>query len=372
MNAAPGDLRDPSPAGAAPVLAVRDLHVRLKTREGWVYAVNGIDFSAQAGETVAVVGESGSGKSVTALSIMRLLPRSIAEVSGAIVFEDTDVLKVSEAAMRRLRGKQLSILFQDPATALNPVRRIGGQISEALTTHLGVSRSEANARSASLLGSVGIFSPTQTMRRYPHELSGGMRQRSLIAMALGLNPRLLIADEPTTALDATIQAQVLDLLKEMTRKSDTAMILITHDLAVAATVASRVLVMYGGTIVESAPTEELLRRPCHPYTLALLRSVPRLEGDVGTLQAIAGSPPDGRLPLQHCPFAPRCRWRLDVCWLEVPPLAPPTVKMATAVRAAACFNQPMDAEVAAGKPERPGFTPARPPHGARSTHAGAV
>lgn len=339
----------------APVLDVRGLHVRVKARDGWVYAVNGVDLTVQAGEIIAVVGESGSGKSMTALAIMRLLPQRSAEIDGEIMFLGTDVLKLSPGAMRQLRGKQVAMLFQDPGTALDPVRRVGGQISETITTHLGVGRTEANAMSASLLGSVGIFSPAETMRRYPHELSGGMRQRSLIAIALGLNPRLLIADEPTTALDATIQAQVLDLLEDMTRRSQTAMMLITHDLAVAAKVASRILVMYAGTIVEAGPTEELLQRPCHPYTLALLRSVPRMEGEAAALTPIDGSPPDGRRPPHNCPFAPRCPWRLQSCWQERPPLVPPAATIGVITRTVACFNPPTELEVALGRPEREGF-----------------
>lgn len=349
--------------GVNPVLEVRQLRVRLKTRGGWIHAVNGIDFAVQPGEAIAVVGESGSGKSVTAMSIMRLLPGATAEISGEILFQGSDVLKLSERSMRRLRGKDLAVVFQDPATALNPVRKVGGQISEIMTTHLGIRRAEADEKTASILSSVGIFSPATYMRRYPHELSGGMRQRSVIAMGLSLDPRLLIADEPTTALDATIQAQVLTLIKDMTVRSQTALMLITHDLAVAATVAPRILVMYSGTIVETGPTQELLTRPRHPYTVALLRSVPRLKGETAALTHIEGSPPEGRQAPLWCPFGPRCHWRVERCWRELPVLAAPTSDGGLSPRLVACFNQPTKDEVLSGASGRVGFTPAPRPEG---------
>jgi oligopeptide transport system ATP-binding protein len=359
------------------LLEVKDLQVRLRGRGGWIYAVNGIDLVMHRGETLALVGESGSGKSMTALAIVRLLPKRTAVVEGTVLFDGTDVLKEPENSMRRLRGSQLAMLFQDPSTALDPVRRIGGQVAEGMLTHLQVTRSEAAQRSAALLGQVGIFNPKETMRRYPHELSGGMRQRALIAAVLGLKPRLLIADEPTTALDATIQAQVLDLLQDMTKDSGAALLLITHDLAVAATISVRAAVMYAGTIVETAGTGELMRRPFHPYTLALLKSVPRLASGADVLVSIQGSPPDGRLPITNCPFAPRCRWRLERCWLEVPPLEPPERRArasgheaqrpgsepagASPARLVACFNPPTEDEIESGTPQRPGFVPAQRP-----------
>jgi oligopeptide transport system ATP-binding protein len=278
--------------------------------------VNGISFEVNEGEAVGIVGESGSGKSVTSLSIMRLLPVPPAEIleGSSILFQDQDLLELTEAEMRKVRGGQISMIFQDPISSLNPVMRIQRQIVEPLRLHLHLSAAEASQRARSLLEAVGIPDAARRLRGYPHEFSGGMRQRVMIAIAISTNPKLLIADEPTTALDVTIQAQILELLGRLRRDLNTALIVITHDLGVVAGVADRILVMYAGHIAERAPTEELFANPRHPYTLGLLGSVPRLDAVRGSeLVTIAGSPPDLLHPIEGCPFQPRCPFRIDKC-----------------------------------------------------------
>jgi oligopeptide transport system ATP-binding protein len=299
----------------APILEVKNLRTQFRTREGPVHAVNGVSFSVEEGEAIGIVGESGSGKSVTSLSIMRLLPVPPAEiVDGSVIFEDRDLVELHEAEMRKIRGAKIAMIFQDPISSLNPVMRIEDQLLEPLRLHLGLRGQQAHIRARALLEAVGIPDAARRMRGYPHEFSGGMRQRVMIAIAIAANPRLLIADEPTTALDVTIQAQILELIARLRRDLNTTVILITHDLGVVAGIADRILVMYAGHIAERAPTEELFAHPRHPYTLGLLGSVPRLDAVRGSeLVTIPGSPPDLLRPPEGCPFQPRCPFRIDKC-----------------------------------------------------------
>lgn len=304
------------------LLEVHDLKTQFRTREGPIQAVNGISFTVNEGEAVGIVGESGSGKSVTALSILRLLPMPPAQiVDGSVLFQDHDLVDMNETEMRRIRGGKISMIFQDPISSLNPVMRIQDQIMETLQLHLGLSKAEAIARVRSLLEAVGIPDAASRMRGYPHQFSGGMRQRVMIAIAIATNPKLLIADEPTTALDVTIQAQILELLARLRRDLNTSLILITHDLGVVAGVTDRILVMYAGHIAERAPTEEIFDNPRHPYTLGLLGAVPRLDAERGSdLVTIPGSPPDLLHPPTGCPFQPRCPFKIDKCATYPPDL----------------------------------------------------
>jgi oligopeptide/dipeptide ABC transporter ATP-binding protein len=341
------------------VLDLRGLNVSFRTGSGSVKAVNGLDLTIQPGETHALVGESGSGKSATALAIMGLLPQRKAEVSGTILLNGIDLLSLKERDLRRVRGRDVAIIFQDPSSALNPVRRVGGQVAEALTAQ-GTARREAWRETFKLLSEVGLYDPARLARRYPFELSGGMKQRIVISAALGPRPKLLVADEPTTALDATIQEQVLKLLQRMTADGGTAMLLITHDLAVAARTAQRVSVVYGGIITETGPTEAILRQPCHPYTVGLLRAIPRLGGAHSALRGIAGEPGSAATVPHGCPFAPRCQWVLDRCWAERPQLELTTATSGgPAAHRVACWNQVLPDEAAVGRPTRAGFTPAQ-------------
>ena len=296
-----------------PLLEIEGLKTHFFTRDGVVRAVDGVSFSVAPGETLAVVGESGCGKSVTSLSILRLIaspPGRIVE--GRIRFQGRELLALSERAMRDIRGNEISMIFQEPMTSLNPVLTIGHQIAETLTVHRGLGAQAAEGRAIEMLRLVGIPDPAQRIKQYPHELSGGMRQRVMIAMALACGPKLLIADEPTTALDVTVQAQILDLMRELKAKTGTAIILITHSLGVVAEMAQRVVVMYGGRKVEEAPVEALFARPRHPYTRALLGSVPRLRSSLGRngkarLAEIEGVVPSLKEAIAGCIFAPRCR-----------------------------------------------------------------
>jgi oligopeptide/dipeptide ABC transporter ATP-binding protein len=304
-----------------PLLAVKDLSVQFWTARGTVYAVNGVSFDVRPGETLGIVGESGCGKSVTSLALLGILPRAGRVVGGEALFEGRDLVQMSDGELRRIRGREIAMIFQDPMTSLNPVLTIGRQIREALETHFGMERQAADARTADLLDQVGIPSPDMRLKDYPHQFSGGMRQRAMIAMALACEPKLLIADEPTTALDVTIQAQILDLLRKLVAERDTALILITHDLGVVAGMAERVNVMYGGMFMETGKAEQLFERPRHPYTLGLLQSVPRLDAArKRRLQPIEGQPPNMLRPLSMCPFAPRCRYEVPESRQEVPPL----------------------------------------------------
>ena len=304
-----------------PLLAIEDLSVSFRTDRGIVRAVQGVSLQVRGGETLAIVGESGSGKSVTALSILRLLGDAAAVDSGRILFDGEDLLELSEDAIRGIRGDRIAMIFQEPMSSLNPVLTIGKQVAEPIRLHRGLSWEEAYARAAELLQRVRIPDAEGRLTDYPHHFSGGMRQRVMIAMALACRPRLIIADEPTTALDVTVQAQILALLKELTREADSALILITHDLGVVARYADRVAVMYAGRIVETASARTLYAQPGHPYTEGLMASIPGIEGEIGArLPTIEGQPPDlARLP-PGCSFAPRCRFALDACIASSPPL----------------------------------------------------
>jgi oligopeptide transport system ATP-binding protein len=351
------------------LLSVRDLLVRFRTHDGTVYAVNGVSFDLDEGETLGLVGESGCGKSVTNLAVMRLLPRPAGRIEGGQVdFQGQDLLSLDESEMRDLRGKEIAMIFQDPMTSLNPVLTIEEQMIETIRAHRRVSKSAARARTLELLKTVGIPEAETRLRNFPHQFSGGMRQRVMIAMALALEPKILIADEPTTALDVTIQAQVLDLLQRLTADRGTAVILITHDLGVVAGMTKRVNVMYAGYVVESASTADLFARPRHPYTVGLLHSMPRLDAQPGEpLIPIEGVPPDLRRAPVGCPFAPRCAWRVDRCWTAMPPLDPveATGEIVTsgpnATHRIACWNPATPDEAVAARPMRPGFVPAAPP-----------
>jgi oligopeptide/dipeptide ABC transporter ATP-binding protein len=304
-----------------PLLSVRDLGVQFWTRRGTVHAVNGISFEIAPGETLGIVGESGCGKSVTSLALLGILPRAGRVPSGTAVFEGRDLLHLSDRELRRVRGREIAMIFQDPMTSLNPVLTVGRQIREALETHFGMGRRDAERRAAELLDHVGIPGANQRVRDYPHQFSGGMRQRAMIAMALACKPKLLIADEPTTALDVTIQAQILDLLRELVREQGTALILITHDLGVVAGMCERVNVMYAGMFMETGWAEQLFGSPRHPYTLGLLESIPRLDAERRKqLKPIPGAPRDMLRAPSACPFQPRCRFEVEQSRQEVPPL----------------------------------------------------
>lgn len=305
-----------------PLLEVRDLRTQFFTQDGVVKAVDGVSFHLMPGETLGLVGESGCGKSITALSIMRLIPSPPGKiVSGEIIFEGEDILKMSDDEVRSIRGRKIAMIFQDPMTSLNPVLTINRQISEALELHLGMSKQQARQRAIELLKMVGIPNAEQRVDQYPHQFSGGMRQRVMIAMALSCNPSLLIADEPTTALDVTIQAQILDLIRTLQHEHNTALILITHDLGVVAGMTDRINVMYAGHIVETAPTEELFENPKHPYTVGLLNSIPRLDAlRKERLNPIRGLPPDLIDLPDMCPFVPRCDFAREKCSEKNPPL----------------------------------------------------
>lgn len=304
-----------------PLLRVDDLHTHFRTDDGIVKAVDGVSFSLAAGELLGIVGESGSGKSVTSLSLMRLVPQPPGFFPrGAVLFDGEDILQQDEAGMRRLRGNRISMIFQNPMSSLNPYLTIERQLSEVLQQHQKITRQEARKKCIAMLEKVGIPAAETRLDGYPHELSGGMRQRIVIAMALLCEPDLLIADEPTTALDVTIQAQILDLIAELQHNLGTAVILITHDLGVVAGVADRIAVMYAGRIVETATTAELFEAPQHPYTKGLLRSLPRLDRDRRQdLVPIPGLPPDLSSLPPGCPFQPRCDEAHDRCGVEYPP-----------------------------------------------------
>src|SRR5882672_10136890 len=307
-----------------PLLEVRGLHTEFRTGAGLVRAVDGVSYTVEAGETVAVVGESGSGKSVGALSILRLIPDPPGRITaGEIIFDGRDLRRLSEAEMRQIRGRDIGMVFQEPMTSLNPVLTIGRQITETLEQHQGADRAAAEKRAVELLEMVGIADPARRLKQYPHQLSGGMRQRVMIAIALACSPKLIIADEPTTALDVTIQAQILELMKSLTQKLGVAQIIITHNLGVVARYAHRVNVMYAGRIVEAGSAEALYHNPRHPYTIALLRSVPRLDQPrQARLDPIEGQPPDLTRLDRGCSFRPRCRFAIAACAEAPPPLAP--------------------------------------------------
>jgi oligopeptide transport system ATP-binding protein len=353
------------------LLDVRDLVVRFRTHDGTIHAVNGVSFELEAGETLGLVGESGCGKSVTNLAIMRLLPKPAGRIEGGeVLFDGLDVLRMAESEVRELRGKEIAMIFQDPMTSLNPVLTVEEQLVETIRAHRKISRAGARTRAIELLEMVGIPKPETRLKSFPHQFSGGMRQRVMIAMALALEPKLLVADEPTTALDVTIQAQVLDLLRRLTTEGGTALILITHDLGVVAGMTQRINVMYAGYIVETASTPELFAHPSHPYTVGLLHSIPKVtEREDEELIPIEGRPPDMRNAPVGCPFASRCAWRLDVCWMENPPLEPVQrgTRLVTtgpdATHRIACHNPPTGEEAVAGRPLGDRFRPAPAPPG---------
>lgn len=306
------------------LLEVRNLVTRFYTEEGIVHAVNGISYTLDEGESLGIVGESGSGKSVGVLSIMRLIPIPPGRiVSGEANFAGRDLLKLSTEEICKVRGREMAMVFQDPMTSLNPVLTIGLQMTEALELHLGMNKEQAKDRAAEMLSLVGIPNAKDRLKDYPHEFSGGQRQRIGIAMALSCNPSLLIADEPTTALDVTIQAQITDLVTRLKEQLGMAIIWITHDLGVVANLVEKVAVMYAGFIVEMAPTRGIYKNTSHPYTLGLLESLPKVTTrEKQRLIPIEGLPPDLLREPSHCPFAPRCRFAIDVCWQENPPLEP--------------------------------------------------
>jgi len=353
------------------LLSVEDLVVRFRTREGTIHAVNGVTFELEEGERLGLVGESGCGKSVTNLAVIRLLPKPAGHIEGGrVIFDGQDLATLQESEIRGIRGRDIAMIFQDPMTSLNPVLTIREQMVETIQAHKKVSKDEAKARAVELLAMVGIPNPADRLDDFPHQFSGGMRQRVMIAMALALEPKLLIADEPTTALDVTIQAQVLELLKDLTTDRSTALILITHDLGVVAGMTQRINVMYAGFIVETATTLDLFSQPSHPYTVGLLHSVPRVDAAEGeALIPIEGRPPDMRHAPTGCPFAPRCAWRIEKCWTENPVLT--SVRggeqvVLTGDRAThriSCHNPPTPEEAAAGLPQRSEFVAAPAPPG---------
>jgi len=304
------------------LLEVKNLQTRFHIAEGTVHAVNGISFSLKFGETIAVVGESGCGKSVTMMSVLRLIPIPPGEIAaGQAFYLGRDLLQASEAEMEHIRGKEIAMVFQDPMTSLNPVLTIGRQLSETLQVHLGMDKQQAHQRAIELLDLVGIPDAARQLKDYPHQFSGGMRQRVMIAMALACEPSLLIADEPTTALDVTIQAQIIELVQHLREKLNMTVIWITHDLGVVAEIAERVIVMYAGFIVEEALVDDLYEEPRHPYTEALLAALPRIERRRDQrLRSIPGAPPNLLVAPKGCPFVPRCEYVIDRCLVEMPPL----------------------------------------------------
>ncbi len=308
----------------ASLLEVKDLRTYFYTYEGVVKAVDGVSYELEEGETLGLVGESGCGKSVSALSVMRLIPDPPGKiVAGEIQFENEDILKVDMDDMRRIRGGKISMVFQEPMTSLNPVLTVEKQLTETLELHMGMTKGEARREGVDLLARVGIPDPESRIKQYPHQFSGGMRQRVMIAMALSCNPRLIIADEPTTALDVTIQAQILELMKSLTTEFGVALIVITHNLGVVARYADRMNIMYAGKIIERGSAMEIYANPRHPYTIGLLHSVPRLDQPRREkLDPIEGQPPDLINIPEGCSFRDRCRWAIDKCAIEAPPLMP--------------------------------------------------
>jgi oligopeptide transport system ATP-binding protein len=304
------------------LLDIQGLETQFKTPDGIVHAVNGVSFGIKEGETLAVVGESGCGKSVTMLSVLRLIPAPPGKVTaGKALYQGKDLLTMSDEDIRHIRGAQIAMVFQDPMTSLNPVMTIGKQLMEPLQLHLGMDNNQATNRAVELLEMVGISEAKQHLKDYPHQFSGGMRQRVMIAMALSCNPQILIADEPTTALDVTIQAQIVELVKRLRNELGMTIIWITHDLGIVAGLAQRVLVMYGGYIIEESEVKELFANPSHPYTLGLIGSLPRIDdNDRSRLFSIEGMPPVLYTKPNACPFAPRCKYVMDRCWKENPTL----------------------------------------------------
>lgn len=303
------------------LLEVKNLKTHFYTEDGIVPAVNGVDFNLKPGETLGIVGESGCGKSITSMSIMRLIPTPPGKiVDGEILFDSKNIVEMSEAEMRKIRGNDIAMIFQEPMTSLNPVYTIGSQIMEAIMLHQNMDKKAARQKCIEMLRLVGIPRADEVLDDYPHQFSGGMRQRAMIAMALSCNPKLLIADEPTTALDVTIQAQIIELMKELKEKLNTAIMLITHDLGVVAEMADHVIVMYAGRIVEDANVLDLFKDPKHPYTIGLMKSKPSLEGGAKRLDVIPGSVPNPLAMPEGCAFHPRCSHAMEICQKQVPEL----------------------------------------------------
>ncbi len=303
-----------------PLLEVRDLHTSFRTDDGIVRAIDGVSFTVERGKVLGIVGESGSGKSVTSMSIMGLLPKQSTTITGEILFNDQDLLRLSGHDLRKLRGDDLAMIFQDPMTSLNPIYTIGWQLEEAVLLHQDVSHAQARTRARDMLAAVGIPRPDERLKSFPHEFSGGMRQRVMIAMALANDPDLLIADEPTTALDVTTQSQILNLIRRLKDEFDSAVIMITHDLGVVAEICDDVLVMYAGKVAEQGPVDVIFDRPQHPYTWGLMRSMPSLHAHGERLRSIPGSPPSLLNRPAGCPFNPRCPYVMDVCRHDPPPV----------------------------------------------------
>lgn len=318
----------------APLLSVRNLHTVFYTSDGVTPAVRGVSFDIEPGETLGVVGESGCGKSVTAFSVMRLIPDPPGKIeAGEVYFEGQDLLRKTPEEMRQIRGSKMSMIFQEPMTSLNPVYTIGDQISEVLEHHMGMTRQEGMEKAVRLLQSVGIPEPERRIKQYPHEMSGGMRQRVMIAMALACDPTLLIADEPTTALDVTIQAQILELMKDLKKRTGTAIMLITHDLGVVAEMADRVAVMYLGKIIEEGTAGDIFHRPLHPYTLGLLNSIPRMDRVLARLHVIPGIVPNPMFMPEGCPFNNRCDYATAECRENEPEMS-----VVTETHKVSCFH----------------------------------
>jgi len=322
-----------------PLLEVTDLRVHFPTEDGIVKAVDGISYSIASGETLGIVGESGSGKSVSSLTIMGLITRKQAEISGQAMFQGQDLLQLPNEEMRQVRGEKISMIFQDPMTSLHPYYKVGDQIAESILQHRDVSKKEAWNQAVDMLGKVNIPQPADRAKQYPHEFSGGMRQRAMIAMALALNPDLLIADEPTTALDVTVQAQILELIDRLKHEFNAAVIIVTHDLGVVAEYCDNIQVMYAGRVVEYGRTDDIYYRPAHPYTWGLLQSIPRLDERAERLQPITGRPPSLIQVPPGCAFNPRCPYAFDRCHEEVPELVP-----MDGYHADACFLAKADKE----------------------------
>ena len=326
------------------LLSVSDLEVKFFTRRATVHAVRGVSFDLEAGETMGIVGESGCGKSVSSLAMLGILPRAGRVTDGEVRFGDRNLLELRDAQLRDVRGKDIAMIFQDPMTSLNPVLKIGRQITEVLTKHMGMDKANAEREAIEVLGRVGIPNARDRVDDYPHQFSGGMRQRVMIAMAIACHPKILIADEPTTALDVTIQAQILDLLRRLVEEEGMALILITHDLGVVAGVCQRTNVMYAGRFVETAPTHELFARPRHPYTLGLLKSVPRLDAArKEKLDPIGGAPPELTMEMQGCSFAPRCTYATQESRERTPELQ----RIDTKDHLVACWNPVPDQDLPA-------------------------
>jgi oligopeptide/dipeptide ABC transporter ATP-binding protein len=351
-----------------PLLAVENLRVEFAGRRV-VHAVRGLSYTIAPGETLGLVGESGSGKSVSALALLGLLPKRVGRITaGSVRLEGRELVGLPEDQLRHVRGARIAMIFQDPLSSLNPVLTVGRQITESLETHRRLKHKAASKRAVELLDMVGIPAARRRVDDYPHQFSGGMRQRAMIAMALACEPALLIADEPTTALDVTIRAQILDLLGRLRADLNMAVLMITHDLGVVAGFADRLAVMYAGRIVETGQTEDVLARPEHPYTVGLLHSLPRLDRPrQAELKPIGGAPPDLAGQIVGCPFGPRCAWRLDLCWSVDPEMlladrgANVDGRLGPSQHFVACHDRPTFEEVVAGRPLRPGFAPAALP-----------